>query len=54
MERPKPTAGMRHVALFVEKLEEVLSFYTDLLGMEIEWQPVLQEVTLEVMREYTK
>ena len=39
MDRPKPTAGMRHVALFVECLEETILFYTQLLGMRIEWQP---------------
>ena len=37
--RPPPTAGLRHVALFAEKLEECLHFYTQLLGMDIEWQP---------------
>lgn len=39
MIRPGKTSGMRHVALFVEPLEETVRFYTDLLGMEIEWQP---------------
>lgn len=39
MQRPPRTAGLRHVALFVEKLEDCVKFYTDLLGMEIEWQP---------------
>lgn len=33
------TAGMRHVALNVDALQECLRFYTDLLGMRIEWQP---------------
>ena len=33
------TAGMRHVALNVDALEECQRFYTDLLGMRIEWQP---------------
>lgn len=37
--RPPPTSGLRHVALCVEKLEECLHFYTELLGMDIEWQP---------------
>lgn len=39
MQRPNPHAGMRHLALFVEKLEETVQFYTDLLGMAVEWQP---------------
>ncbi len=39
VQQPKPTAGMRHVALFVENFEETIKFYTELLGMTIEWQP---------------
>ena len=31
--RPKPTAGLRHVALFVEQFEETVIFYTKLLGL---------------------
>ncbi|HYG32167.1 MAG TPA: VOC family protein, partial [Methylophilaceae bacterium] len=31
--------GIRHVALFVENLEDCLRFYVDLLGMQVEWQP---------------
>ena len=37
--RPKPTAGMRHVALFVKNFEETERFYVDLLGMQVEWRP---------------
>lgn len=37
--RPAPQAGLRHVALFVADLEACVTFYTDLLGMQIEWQP---------------
>lgn len=39
MIRPKPTAGMRHVALFVKDLEACEHFYVDLLGMTVEWRP---------------
>jgi len=39
MQRPARTAGMRHVALFVEKLEACVEFYTQLLGMTLEWKP---------------
>ena len=39
MHRPKPTAGLRHVALFVEHFTETINFYTELLGMHKEWQP---------------
>ncbi len=38
-ERPAETAGMRHLALNVNKLEDSLYFYTRLLGMTVEWQP---------------
>ncbi|MFA7554792.1 MAG: VOC family protein [Spongiibacteraceae bacterium] len=38
-QRPLRTAGMRHVALFVEHFDDTIDFYTRLLGMEIEWQP---------------
>lgn len=39
MEKPKPTSGLRHVALFVQKFEACAEFYRDLLGMSVEWQP---------------
>jgi len=38
-ERPGPTAGMHHVALFVEDLAACEHFYIDLLGMRAEWRP---------------
>ncbi len=37
--RPKQTAGMRHLALNVTRLDDCVDFYTRLLGMAIEWQP---------------
>lgn len=39
MQRPKPTVGLRHIALYVSKLNECVHFYTELLGMKIIWQP---------------
>ena len=39
MERPGAMAGMRHVALFVEKFDECEHFYVMLLGMAVEWRP---------------
>ena len=39
MNRPTPTKGLRHVALYVEKFAECEKFYVDLLGMQVEWQP---------------
>lgn len=38
-QRPNPTAGMRHVALFVTAFDETERFYVDLLGMNVEWRP---------------
>ncbi len=39
MQKPKPTAGLRHVALFVQQFAECVFFYKELLGMQIDWQP---------------
>ncbi len=39
LKRPETTAGMRHIALNVSKLDDSVDFYTRLLGMRIEWQP---------------
>lgn len=39
VETPKPTAGMRHVALFVKNFDDVERFYVDLLKMKVEWRP---------------
>ena len=38
-QRPASTAGLRHVALFVAEFDATVRFYTELLGMTIEWQP---------------
>ncbi|MCC5874105.1 MAG: VOC family protein [Gammaproteobacteria bacterium] len=46
IERPGPTAGLRHVALFVNRFEECLDFYTRLMGMRIEWQPDADNIYL--------
>jgi catechol 2,3-dioxygenase-like lactoylglutathione lyase family enzyme len=39
MQRPNPTLGMHHVALFVPNLEACEHFYVELLGMQVEWRP---------------
>ena len=39
MKRPDATLGLRHVALIVDDLESVEMFYTELLGMDVEWRP---------------
>lgn len=46
MDRPCPTAGMRHVALFVKNFTEVEDFYTRLMGMQVEWRPDSDNVYL--------
>ena len=38
-ERPHPTSGMRHVALFVPDFDAACHFYIELMGMAVEWQP---------------
>ena len=39
MARPANTLGIHHIALHVQDLAASLTFYRDLLGMHIEWQP---------------
>ena len=39
MNRPVLNKGLRHIALNVVKLDETVKFYTDIVGMQIEWQP---------------
>ncbi len=39
MTRPRPTAGLRHVALFCTAFEPCVDFYTRLMGMQVEWNP---------------
>ncbi|OGI59077.1 MAG: glyoxalase, partial [Candidatus Muproteobacteria bacterium RIFCSPHIGHO2_01_FULL_61_200] len=44
--RPPATAGLRHVALNVKDLEACERFYTELLGMRVEWRPDADNVYL--------
>jgi len=39
MQKPKPTAGLHHVAFYVKNFDACAHFYTALLGMKIMWQP---------------
>jgi len=39
MDKPQATAGLRHLALFVQNFEKCEHFYTELLGMKVEWRP---------------
>lgn len=38
-QRPTSTAGLRHVALYVQDLAAAERFYVELLGMRVEWRP---------------
>jgi len=38
-DRPRATAGLRHVALYVSKFDRCVEFYVNLMGMEVEWHP---------------
>ncbi len=35
---PSGMLGIRHLALFIKDLESAVSFYTQIMGMHIEWQ----------------
>lgn len=39
MQKPKPTQGLHHVALYVKNFDACRHFYIDLLGMTIDWEP---------------
>ena len=39
MTMPGGLLGLRHVALFVCDIEACVRFYTEVLGMQVEWQP---------------
>ena len=39
IKRPAPTQGLKHIALFVKEFEACEHFYTELMGMTIEWRP---------------
>jgi len=45
-QRPSPHTGLRHVALYVQHFDACLAFYTQLLGLRIEWQPDADNVFL--------
>ncbi|MHB8623241.1 MAG: VOC family protein [Sulfuricaulis sp.] len=46
MRQPAATAGMHHVALNVQDLGACEQFYTELLGMRVEWRPDADNVYL--------
>ena len=46
MKRPTKTPGLHHVALNVKDLESCERFYTELLGMRVEWRPDADNVYL--------
>ncbi len=46
MKKPAATQGMHHLAIYVNQLEACVQFYTELLGMKIEWRPDTDNVYL--------
>jgi len=44
--KPQGMLGIRHVALFIKELEKAVDFYTNIMGMRIEWQPDVDNVYL--------
>lgn len=38
-QKPKPTAGLHHVALFIKEFDACEHFYVELMGMKIDWRP---------------
>ena len=44
--RPASLLGLHHVALFSVEYEATRSFYVDLLGMDIDWEPDSDNVYL--------
>jgi catechol 2,3-dioxygenase-like lactoylglutathione lyase family enzyme len=44
--QPAGMIGIRHVALFVKDLETCTNFYLNVMGMQIEWQPDVDNVYL--------
>jgi len=39
VKKPNPVGGMRHVALWVNNFDGCEYFYTELIGMQVEWRP---------------
>ena len=44
--RPTNMAGLRHVALFAINFDASVAFYTELLGMRVEWHPDVDNIYL--------
>jgi catechol 2,3-dioxygenase-like lactoylglutathione lyase family enzyme len=49
--RPSNTLGLRHLALTVKNLDACVAFYTDVLGMHIEWHPDADNIYLTTGRD---
>ncbi len=46
MNRPPVTGGLRHVALNVDDMAAAEHFYSELLGMQVEWRPDAENLYL--------
>ena len=48
MQKPKPTSGLHHVALYVKNFSACEHFYVELLGMKVIWRPDDDNIYLNV------
>lgn len=39
IKRPAQTQGLKHIALFVKEYDDCEHFYTERMGMQVEWRP---------------
>jgi len=46
MQKPPLLSGLRHLALLVKDLEACEKFYVDLLGMQVDWRPDVDNLYL--------
>ena len=46
--------GIRHIALRVKNFKECLNFYTNILGMKIDWQPDEKNVYLTINKKESR
>lgn len=51
MQRPNPSLGLHHIALFIQQFDACVDFYTQVLGMKIEWQPDPDNIYLSTGRD---
>jgi len=50
MKTPPKTLGLRHIALLVKEPQTSKRFYTEVMGMEVEWEPDPENIYLTSQR----